>query len=86
MSVFRRIFGVKNKKDKRRTNMATVDTILKLQETENFLIMKLALLEKKIEQEIGIAKKNITNKRGTVLNSYKIFQNKIVFKFNMIQK
>lgn len=44
---------------------STGDAIQKLRETEEMLIKKQDFLEKKIEQEISIARKNGTkNKRG----------------------
>jgi len=43
----------------------TGEAIQKLRETEEMLIKKQDFLEKKIEQEIGVARKNATkNKRG----------------------
>ena len=61
MSFLAKVFGGK-KGDKPPT---TGEAIQKLRETEEMLIKKQDFLEKKIEQEIAIARKNGTkNKRG----------------------
>lgn len=61
MSFLGKLFGSK-KEEKKPT---TEDAIQKLRSTEEMLIKKQEFLEKKIEQEIAIAKKNgTTNKRG----------------------
>lgn len=61
MSFFSKMFG-----GKKETTMTTGEAIQNLRETENMLNKKQEFLEKKIEQEIEIAKKNGTkNKRGT---------------------
>lgn len=60
MSFFSKMFG-----GKKETSMTTGEAIQNLRETENMLIKKQEFLEKKVEQEIDIAKKNGTkNKRG----------------------
>lgn len=64
MSFFSKMFG-----GKKETPMTTGEAIQNLRETENMLIKKQEFLEKKIEQEITIAKTNGTkNKRG--MSSY----------------
>lgn len=61
MSFFGKLFGVK----KEEKGPSTEDAIQKLRSTEEMLIKKQEFLEKKIEQEVAIAKKNgTTNKRG----------------------
>lgn len=61
MSFFNNIFGGK-KSDKGPT---TGEAIQKLRETEDMLIKKQDFLEKKIEQELVVAKQNASkNKRG----------------------
>lgn len=61
MSFMTKLFGGK-KGDKQPT---TGEAIQKLRETEEMLIKKQDFLEKKIEQEIAVARKNGTkNKRG----------------------
>ena len=63
MSVFGKIFGFK--KDEK--SITTGEAIQKLRETEEMLIKKQEFLEKKIELEIGIAKKNgVANKRVAI--------------------
>lgn len=48
---------------------STGEAIQKLRETENMLIKKQEFLEKKIEQELDVAKKNASkNKRGTLIS------------------
>ena len=63
MSFLQKMFGAGGKGDK---GMPTTgQAIQKLRETEEMLIKKQEFLEKKIEQELDIAKKNGTkNKRG----------------------
>lgn len=61
MSFFGKMFGGK-KEEKAPT---TGEAIQKLRETEEMLIKKQEFLEKKIELEIGVARKNASkNKRG----------------------
>ena len=61
MSMFGKIFGFK--KDEK--SITTGEAIQKLRETEEMLIKKQDYYEKKIEQELGLAKANATkNKRG----------------------
>lgn len=61
MSFLGKIFGSK----KEEKGPSTEDAIQKLRSTEEMLIKKQEFLEKKIEQEVAIAKKNgTTNKRG----------------------
>jgi charged multivesicular body protein 4 len=61
MSFLTKVFGGK-KEDKPPT---TGEAIQKLRETEEMLIKKQDFLEKKIEQEIAVARKHGTkNKRG----------------------
>lgn len=61
MSFLGKLFGGK----KEEKGPSTEDAIQKLRSTEEMLIKKQEFLEKKIEQEIAIAKKNgTTNKRG----------------------
>lgn len=61
MSFFGKLFGGK----KEEKGPSTEDAIQKLRSTEEMLIKKQEFLEKKIEQEVAIAKKNgTTNKRG----------------------
>lgn len=60
MSFFGRLFG-----GKKEEAMSTGEAIQQLRETENLLMKKQEVLEKKIEQELDTAKKNGTkNKRG----------------------
>lgn len=60
MSLISKMFGKKGAKDP-----SPQDAIQRLRETEEMLQKKSDFLEKKIEQEIAIAKKNGTkNKRG----------------------
>lgn len=60
MSFFKNIFGKTEEK-----GPTTGEAVQKLRETEDMLIKKQEFLEKKIEQEIGVAKANGTkNKRG----------------------
>ena len=62
MSLLTKMFGFGGKGDKPPT---TGQAIQKLRETEEMLIKKQEYLEKKIDQELDIAKKNGTkNKRG----------------------
>lgn len=64
MSFLSKVFGGK-KGDKPPT---TGEAIQNLRETEEMLIKKQEFLEKKIQQEINIARKNCsTNKRGMEL-------------------
>lgn len=64
MSFFSTMFG-----GKKETTKTTGEVIQNLRETENMLIKKQEYLEKKIEQEIEVAKKNVSkNKRGTCQN------------------
>lgn len=66
MSFFSKMFG-----GKKETTMTTGEAIQNLRETENMLIKKQEFLEKKIEDEIGIAKKNGTkNKRGLFIRTH----------------
>lgn len=61
MSTFTKIFGFK--KDEKA--ITSGEAIQKLRETEEMLMKKQDFLEKKIEAELGIARKNGTkNKRG----------------------
>lgn len=61
MSFLSKVFGGK-KEDKAPT---TGEAIQKLRETEEMLVKKQEFLEKKIEQELAVARKNGTkNKRG----------------------
>lgn len=61
MSFLGKLFGAK----KEEKGPSTEDAIQKLRSTEEMLVKKQDFLEKKIEQEIAIAKKNGTaNKRG----------------------
>lgn len=61
MSFLGKLFGGK----KEEKGPSTEDAIQKLRTTEEMLIKKQEFLEKKIEQEVAIAKKNgTTNKRG----------------------
>lgn len=61
--MFGKIFGFK--KDEKA--ITTGEAIQKLRETEEMLMKKQDFLEKKIDQEIGTARKNGTkNKRGKV--------------------
>ncbi|XP_025425781.1 charged multivesicular body protein 4b [Sipha flava] len=63
MSFLGKLFGVK----KEEKGPSTEDAIQKLRSTEEMLIKKQEFLEKKIEQEIAIAKKNgTTNKRAAM--------------------
>lgn len=62
MSFLGKLFGSSKKEEK---GPSTEDAIQKLRTTEEMLIKKQEFLEKKIEQEVAIAKKNgTTNKRG----------------------
>lgn len=61
MSFFTKFFG-----GKKEETMTTGEAIQQLRDTENLLIKKQEVLEKKIEQELDLARKNGTkNKRGT---------------------
>nr|BAH71170.1 ACYPI007250 [Acyrthosiphon pisum] len=63
MSFLGKIFGSK----KEEKGPSTEDAIQKLRSTEEMLIKKQEFLEKKIEQEVAIAKKNgTTNKRAAL--------------------
>ena len=65
MSFLQKMFGAGGKDKGMPT---TGQAIQKLRETEEMLIKKQEFLEKKIDQELDIAKKNGTkNKRGSVL-------------------
>ena len=71
MSLISKIFGKKDGKA-----VSPQEAIQKLRETEEMLQKKSDFLEKKIEQEIAIAKKNGTkNKRG--LSSYVVSYRKL---------
>lgn len=73
MSFLGKIFGGK----KEEKGPTTLDAIQKLRETEELLIKKQEFLEKKIEIEIGTARKNGTkNKRGQYTNSIFLFWSK----------
>lgn len=62
MSFLGKIFGGGKKEEK---GPSTEEAIQNLRSTEEMLIKKQEFLEKKIEQEVAIAKKNgTTNKRG----------------------
>jgi charged multivesicular body protein 4 len=64
MSFFGKIFGSGKKGDKAPT---TGEAIQKLRETEEMLMKKQDFLEKKIEQELDVARKNAkTNKRAAL--------------------
>lgn len=64
MSLFGKIFGGGGKGAK---GPSPQEAIQKLRETEEMLTKKQEFLEKKIEQELQIAKKNGTkNKRGEI--------------------
>lgn len=64
MSFLGKVFGGGKKTDK--GGPTTGEAIQKLRETEEMLLKKQEFLEKKIEQELAIARKNGTkNKRGT---------------------
>jgi len=67
MSVFGKIFGFK--KDEKA--ITTGEAIQKLRETEEMLMKKQDFLEKKIEQEIGTAKKNGTKNKRVALQALK---------------
>lgn len=61
MSFFSKMFGG----GKKEASINTSEAIQNLRDTENMLIKKQEFLEKKVEQEIDIAKKNgVKNKRG----------------------
>lgn len=61
MSFFAKMFGG----GKKETTMNTSEAIQNLRDTENMLIKKQEYLEKKVEEEISLAKKNgVKNKRG----------------------
>ncbi|KAF5291324.1 hypothetical protein FQA39_LY03475 [Lamprigera yunnana] len=63
MSFFGKLFG--GKKDEKQ--ITTGEAIQKLRETEEMLIKKQEFLEKKIEMEMDVAKKNATkNKRAAI--------------------
>lgn len=65
MSLFGKIFGGGGKGGK---GPSPQEAIQKLRETEEMLTKKQEFLEKKIEQELQIAKKNgMKNKRGETL-------------------
>ena len=62
MSLFARVFGSGKKGEKAPTPQ---EAIQRLRETEEMLQKKSDFLEKKVEQELSLAKKNGTkNKRG----------------------
>ncbi len=64
MSFFGKIFGTGKKGDAAPT---TGEAIQKLRETEEMLMKKQEFLEKKIDQELDIARKNAkTNKRSAI--------------------
>jgi len=67
MSIFGRMFGGK-KGDKAPTPQ---EAIQKLRETEEMLTKKSDFLEKKIEQELGTAKKNSTKNKRAALQALK---------------
>ncbi|XP_018327999.1 charged multivesicular body protein 4c [Agrilus planipennis] len=67
MSFFGKIFGGK-KDDKGPT---TGEAIQKLRETEEMLIKKQEFLEKKIEQEIAVARKNASKNRRAAIQALK---------------
>lgn len=67
MSLFGKIFGGGGKGGK---GPSPQEAIQKLRETEEMLTKKQEFLEKKIEQELQIAKKNgMKNKRGEISGS-----------------
>lgn len=69
MSFFKNIFGKTEEK-----GPTTGEAIQKLRETEDMLIKKQEFLEKKIDQEITIAKTNGSkNKRGKGVQDSKIW-------------
>jgi hypothetical protein len=73
MSLLAKMFGKKG--DKAPTPQ---EAIQRLRETEDMLQKKSDFLEKKIEQELAVARKNGTkNKRGIILISFE-FQGNIV--------
>lgn len=60
MSFFGKFFG-----GKKEVAPTTSEAIQKLRETENMLVKKQEFLETKIEEQLGVARKNAsTNKRG----------------------
>ena len=64
MSFFGKIFGAGKKGEKAPT---TGEAIQKLRETEEMLMKKQDFLEKKIEMELDVARKNAkTNKRAAI--------------------
>lgn len=66
MSFFTKLFGGKKEEVK-----STGEAIQELRNTESLLMKKQEVLEKRIEQELEVAKKNGTkNKRGTNLFSW----------------
>lgn len=71
MSLFGKIFGGGGKGGK---GPSPQEAIQKLRETEEMLTKKQEFLEKKIEQELQIAKKNGTkNKRGKDIRACFLF-------------
>jgi len=67
MSAFAKIFGFK--KDEKA--ITSGEAIQKLRETEEMLMKKQDFLEKKIEQELGIARKNGTKNKRVALSALK---------------
>jgi charged multivesicular body protein 4 len=67
MSVFGKIFGFK--KDEK--SVSTGEAIQKLRETEEMLVKKQDFLEKKIEQELDIARSNGTKNKRVALQALK---------------
>lgn len=78
MSFFSNMFG-----GKKEHAMTTGEAIQNLRETEDILNKKQEVLEKRIEQELEVAKKNGTkNKRGTMTTSlfqWKSIQFRVVY-------
>lgn len=80
MSFFGKLFGVK----KEEKGPSTEDAIQKLRSTEEMLIKKQEFLEKKIEQEVAIAKKNgTTNKRGKLTSKVTTFPSLFIFMYSI---
>lgn len=69
MSFFGKMFGADKKGSKAPT---TGEAIQNLRETEEMLMKKQEFLEKKIEQEIGIARKNAKTNKRVALQVYVI--------------
>ena len=81
MSFLQKMFGAGGKDKGMPT---TGQAIQKLRETEEMLIKKQEFLEKKIEQELDIAKKNGTkNKRGKFLRTLMLLQS-LLFKITYV--